>query len=111
MMLELWLGELPAARLRRRPRAGAVGRVTRAELRRGHARAQRGENLQRLAAALAAQTHPPREWVVVDDGSTDATPVVLAAAGAPRHAWVRPLDRHGRGRGERSPTGAARARD
>jgi glycosyltransferase involved in cell wall biosynthesis len=49
-------------------------------------------NLQRLAAALAAQTLPPSEWVVVDDGSTDATPIVLADLGE-RLSWIRPLSR------------------
>jgi glycosyltransferase involved in cell wall biosynthesis len=49
-------------------------------------------NLQRLGRALAAQTQRPDEWVVVDDGSTDATPRVLAELAA-RHRWVHPLER------------------
>ncbi len=35
-----------------------------------------------LLASLANQTEPPREVLVVDDGSTDATAAVAAAAGA-----------------------------
>ena len=49
-------------------------------------------NLPRLAAALAGQTYSPRAWIVVDDGSTDATPDILAGLAA-EHAWVRHLDR------------------
>jgi glycosyltransferase involved in cell wall biosynthesis len=36
------------------------------------------ENLPRLAACLSAQTRRPAAWVVVDTGSTDETPEVLA---------------------------------
>ncbi len=36
------------------------------------------EHLVRTAQALAAQTRPPDLWIVVDDGSTDATADVLA---------------------------------
>lgn len=50
------------------------------------------ENLRRLGTALAAQTLPPKAWVVVDDGSTDATAELLAAM-ATEHAWVHVVDR------------------
>ena len=66
-------------------------------------------NLQRLGAALAAQTLPPSEWIVVDDGSTDATPVVLAELAA-RHAWARPLAREEPGNGNLA-AGRRQARD
>jgi glycosyltransferase involved in cell wall biosynthesis len=48
------------------------------------------DNLPRLAAALAAQELAPAAWTVVDDGSTDATPDLLAefAAG---HPWAQLL--------------------
>jgi glycosyltransferase involved in cell wall biosynthesis len=45
------------------------------------------ENLPRLAAAMAAQDLPPRAWVIVDTGSTDATPNIAAALSA-AHPWV-----------------------
>ena len=34
-------------------------------------------HLERVAAAMAAQTRPPDEWVVVDDGSDDGTAELL----------------------------------
>ena len=34
-------------------------------------------HVERVARAVAAQTHPPAEWVVVDDGSTDGTASLL----------------------------------
>jgi glycosyltransferase involved in cell wall biosynthesis len=37
------------------------------------------ENLERLAAAVQAQTHRPAYWLVVDDGSTDSTREYVAA--------------------------------
>jgi poly-beta-1,6-N-acetyl-D-glucosamine synthase len=34
-------------------------------------------HIERVARALAAQNAPPQRWIVVDDGSDDATPEVL----------------------------------
>ena len=34
------------------------------------------ENLRRLAPCMAAQTHPPVRWIIVDNGSTDETPAI-----------------------------------
>jgi glycosyltransferase involved in cell wall biosynthesis len=51
-------------------------------------------NLRRLGAALASQTQLPEEWLVVDDGSTDATASVLAEL-ASAHPWVRTVARAG----------------
>src|SRR4051794_6286946 len=39
-------------------------------------------HLERVAAAMAAQTRAPDEWVVVDDGSDDGTEELLAALAA-----------------------------
>ena len=46
------------------------------------------ENLGRLAACLEAQTVLPVEWVIVENGSTDAT-VEVASALAVEHYWIR----------------------
>ena len=35
------------------------------------------ERLERTLVSVAAQTRPPDLWLVVDDGSTDATPAIL----------------------------------
>lgn len=54
------------------------------------------ENLPRLIESLAHQTVPPISWVVVDDGSTDATPRILAEAEA-KYPWIRSVRRKDRG--------------
>jgi glycosyltransferase involved in cell wall biosynthesis len=48
------------------------------------------DNLPRLAASLAAQAERPRTWVIVDNGSQDAT-VALAHGLAAEHDWIRVL--------------------
>ena len=44
-------------------------------------------NLGRTLASVVAQTVRPRRWVVVSDGSTDATDALVAAA-AEEHPWI-----------------------
>jgi poly-beta-1,6-N-acetyl-D-glucosamine synthase len=52
--------------------------------------------LQRTIDALVAQTVRPAMWVIVDDGSRDATPDIAAAAAA-LHDWIRVVRRPDRG--------------
>jgi biofilm PGA synthesis N-glycosyltransferase PgaC len=40
------------------------------------------KHLGKVIAAMAAQTRPPDEWIVVDDGSDDGTPEILERASA-----------------------------
>jgi GT2 family glycosyltransferase len=35
-------------------------------------------HIERIAEAVARQTRPPDTWIIVDDGSTDSTPGILA---------------------------------
>jgi len=44
-------------------------------------------NLERLAAAMAAQTVRPDPWVLVENGSTDGTPEVAKRLAA-EHPWI-----------------------
>ncbi len=67
-------------------------------------------NLSRLGAAMAAQKLAPVVWVVVDDGSTDRTPTVLAELAA-AHDWIRPLVRPSADREESLADGRRKARD
>jgi len=46
---------------------------------------------------VIAQTVRPALWVIVDDGSTDATPQILADYAA-QHAWIRIVTRTDRGK-------------
>ena len=52
--------------------------------------------LERTIACMKAQTLPPVEWVVVDDGSTDRTPEILEAA-REEIPWLRVVRREDRG--------------
>ena len=52
--------------------------------------------MQRTLDTMAAQTLCPALWVIVDDGSTDATPRLLAEF-AKQHNWVRVVRREDRG--------------
>ena len=47
-------------------------------------------------ASMASQTVRPRQWVIVDDGSTDGTGEILEAASR-RHPWLTPVRRPDRG--------------
>lgn len=54
------------------------------------------EFLPRVIAAMASQTILPQEWIVVDDGSTDATPQILAEAAA-QYPWIHVVPKADRG--------------
>lgn len=57
-------------------------------------------HLARTAEALLAQTHKPTQWVIVDDGSTDAT-AAIAARYAEQHDWISLIGARSSGRRER----------
>jgi glycosyltransferase involved in cell wall biosynthesis len=46
--------------------------------------------------SLAAQTIRPRQWIIVDDGSSDST-AAIARAAAREHEWIRVVQRADRG--------------
>lgn len=45
------------------------------------------EHFARTASSMAAQTHRPEQWVIVDDGSTDGTRAI-AESFAAEHDWI-----------------------
>lgn len=53
--------------------------------------------MRRTLDSMAAQTRRPDLWIIVDDGSTDETPGILAEHAA-RHDWIRIVTRPDRGR-------------
>ena len=52
--------------------------------------------MRRTLDSVIAQTVRPALWIIVDDGSTDATPQILAEYAA-RHDWIRILPKPDRG--------------
>lgn len=52
--------------------------------------------LPQTIASMCAQTLKPRQWVLVDDGSTDRTGALIDEAAA-SHAWITPVHRRDRG--------------
>lgn len=45
-------------------------------------------HIRRTLEAIVSQTHRPTEWVIVDDGSRDATPAIVAEYAA-AYPWIR----------------------
>ena len=52
--------------------------------------------MRRTLDSVVAQTLPPALWIIVDDGSTDATPDILAEYAA-SHDWIRIVAKPDRG--------------
>ena len=55
------------------------------------------EHIRATVASVAAQTIRPARWVIVDDGSSDATPSLIDEA-ARQHDWITATHRKDRGR-------------
>ncbi len=51
------------------------------------------EYLQRTIDSMAAQTARPATWIIVDDGSSDATGLIADRAAAEHPSWIRVLHR------------------
>ena len=52
---------------------------------------------RRCLDSVLNQSEPPAEWIIVDDGSTDETPAILAEYAA-RHPLIRVIRREDRGK-------------
>jgi biofilm PGA synthesis N-glycosyltransferase PgaC len=51
---------------------------------------------RRTLDSVVAQSVPPAKWVIIDDGSTDETPAILAEYAA-KHPWIEVVTRRDRG--------------
>lgn len=56
-----------------------------------------GRHIRRTLEAIVAQTHLPSEWVLVDDGSTDATREIVSEYVA-EYPWIRLIGTNRQGR-------------
>jgi poly-beta-1,6-N-acetyl-D-glucosamine synthase len=56
-----------------------------------------GRHIRRTLEAIVAQTHRPSEWVIVDDGSTDATRELVSEYVA-EYPWIRLIASNRQGR-------------
>jgi biofilm PGA synthesis N-glycosyltransferase PgaC len=56
-----------------------------------------GRHIRRTLEAIVAQTHLPSEWVLVDDGSTDATSEIISEYVA-EYPWIRLIGTNRQGR-------------
>jgi glycosyltransferase involved in cell wall biosynthesis len=54
------------------------------------------EYMRQTLDTVVAQSTQPAKWVIVDDGSTDATPQILSEYAA-RHSWIQIVTRKDRG--------------
>jgi glycosyltransferase involved in cell wall biosynthesis len=54
------------------------------------------EHIRKTIASVVGQTCQPKTWVLVNDGSTDATPQIIDAA-AREHPWIKTVHRPDRG--------------
>ncbi len=54
------------------------------------------EYARRTLDSVTRQTVVPTKWIIIDDGSTDETPAVLAEY-AERFPWIEIVRRHDRG--------------
>src|SRR5438874_8428803 len=55
-----------------------------------------GQYLQKTIDSVVAQTLRPQKWIIVNDGSTDQTSLLIDAA-ATQHSWIQAVHRADRG--------------